>query len=141
MYEILANNNGSASEQLFYHQKLLDITKQINDKIGEAVATAELGYSVFQTGNTADGLKIIFDAITLAENIKSQLALGIAYDNLAVCYTYRSKSMEYLQKALKASEAVNDYLFVCYELDNISHYYITQKNMDSAMYFNQKKSH
>jgi signal transduction histidine kinase len=138
MYEILLNNDGSASEQLYYHQKLLDITKEINDKIGEAVATAELGYSVFQTGNTADGLKIIFDALTLAENIKSQLALGIVYDNLAVCYTDPSKSMQYLRKALKASEAANDYLFVCYELDNISQNYITQKNMDSAMYFNQK---
>ena len=85
MYKILGDNNGSASEQLYYHRKLLEITKEMNDKIGEAVATAELGYSVFQTGNTADGLKIIFDALTLAENIKSQLALGVVYDNHAVC--------------------------------------------------------
>ena len=91
MYKILGDNNGSASEQLYYHRKLLEITKEMNDKIGEAVATAELGYSIFQTGNTADGLKIIFDALTLAENIKSQLALGVVYDNLAVCYDYTVK--------------------------------------------------
>ena len=138
MYKILFNSNGSASEQLYYHRKLLEITKEMNDKIGEAVATAELGYSVFQTGNTADGLKMIFDALTLAENIKSQLALGVVYDNLAVCYDDPVKRIEYLHKALRASEAANDYLYMCYELGNISQNFITQKKPDSAQYYNQK---
>ena len=32
MDEILGDNNGSASEQLCYHWKLLEIAKEINDK-------------------------------------------------------------------------------------------------------------
>lgn len=127
MYKMLSDDS-KAEKQIYYHQKLLEITRKTGDKVGETVALAELGYAINLSGNTAEGLEMIFDALKMAEETKDQQAIGIAYDNLAVCYNDIQKQKEYLFKALKASEAANDYLFVCYEFGNLSNIYLIEKN-------------
>lgn len=139
MYLIFEDSgNKEPDKALYYFKQLLELSRQLGDKVCEAVATAELGYAVFMAGNSNAGIEIIFRSVQLAERTGSSQANGIAYDNLAICYTEPEKKKSYLFKALGASTTAEDYSFVCYEYNNLTDVYIDQGKMDSAMYYNQR---
>lgn len=139
MYLIFEDSGNKDPEKaLYYFKQLLELSKKMGDKVCEAVATAELGYAIFMTGNSNAGIEMILRSVQLAEKTGSSQAIGIAYDNLAICYTEPEKQIIYLLKALAASTKAEDYTFVCFEYTNLTYVYSQLGKMDSAMYYNRR---
>ena len=103
IYDIILLDNGelNPARALYYHHKILDQARKNNDPIVEAVITGELGFTLYQDGNAPEGLKMIFDALKLAEKTGNKQAIGTVYDNLGVCTDNTNVSIAYLKKALQ----------------------------------------
>ena len=139
MYYLLDDpGDHQLKKTLYYHQKLLALTRSEGDKAGEAVVTGMMGYAVSLTGNMTAGTDLLFNALALAEKSGSQQAIGMVYAALGYVFEDRPKKKTYLQKALAASTAANDHLFRCYALGNLSYHYLIQNQLDSALYFSQR---
>ena len=139
IYLIIGDSGDNDPEKaLYYYKKILELTHQLNDKVAEAVVTAEMGYAIYSIGNTVQGTETIIKACRLAEDIGNQQAIGIAYNNLAIAYDDPGKRRELFDKALIASTAANDYLFMCWDYGNIGDILLGQKKMDSAFYYKQR---
>ena len=143
IYEVLRHSGEVKPEEAIQlHAKVLDLAKKNKDKIGESVATAELGYQFILAGNTVLGTQLTLDALKLAEKTNNSQAIGIAFQNLGICYQYAepAKYKFYQQKAMEYSAAAGDDLFICWELMNLSNIYLSQvpKQLDSALSFAEK---
>lgn len=142
IYDIIENNGMlDPKKAIYYHTAILEETKKHNDKIGEAVITTELGYTVANISSMAKGTEMIFDALKMAEKTGNQQAIGIAYHNLALNYYFGSdkdKAMQYLQKAYTASKAANNHSFICSETAFFGYIYMHKDKLDSALAFMQK---
>jgi tetratricopeptide (TPR) repeat protein len=123
---------------LYYYKKSLEASRQIHDKVLEAVITAEMGYAFYFMGNTVKGTEMMLDGARMAEKEDNQQAIGIAYDNLCFAYDDPIKKRELLLKALTASTAAKDYSFMCHEYNNLSVIYNELKQPDSANYYVQR---
>ena len=137
LYDIILLDNGelNPAQALYYHHKILDLAKENHDPIVEAVITGELGFTLYQDGDVPEGLKMMFDALKLAEKTGNKQAIGTVYDNLGVCTDNTEASIGYYKKALQYSTAGGDNLFACAELNNLCNVYFTKHAVDSAMYF------
>ena len=137
VYDIILLDNGELNplQALYYHHKILDLAKMNHDPIVEAVITGELGYTLYQDGDVPVGLKMIFDALQLAEKTGNKQAIGTVYDNLGICTDNIDASIAYFKKALQYSMPGGDNLFVTAELGNLSSAYQKKHNTDSSMYF------
>jgi hypothetical protein len=137
IYRIL--DNPDPKKGLFYHQKLLDLTRKQNDKAGEAAVTVMIGHREFLAGNSITGNELQFKALKMAEEAESKQALGMAYTMLAYIIPGNSpKRKEYLDQGLDASTAAKDYLFMCYEFSMLIDYYTAKGKLDSALHFSQR---
>ena len=123
---------------LYYYKKLLALSQKLNDKVAEAVVQVETGYALYMMGNTVAGSELLHKASRMAEKTGNQQAIGIAYDNLAIIYEDVQKQNELWKKALLASTAAKDYLFMCYELGNLADNFGRQKQWDSSMHYTQQ---
>ena len=134
-YNIIENSDLLTPEQaLYYHQLILKGAQKVGDKVLESSVMAELGYAKSQNGNTADGLKMIYKALELAEATGNAQAIGIAYGNLGLCYPNNKKlAKEYYLRALEYSHKANDYLNTSYHALNLGHLYMLDQNKDSAL--------
>jgi two-component system NtrC family sensor kinase len=140
IYDIILNNGElDPTRAFYYHRKILDLTRKNNDAIGESVIMGELGYTICQNGDIAEGLKMLYKALQLAEKTGNKQAIGTVYDNLGVCYPGNlNLQKSYFSKALKYSLAGGDIFFACFELSNLSNIYAGLKKPDSAKYFRLK---
>ena len=87
IYDIILNYGQSgAKDALHYHHKILDLTRKNNDLIGESVILSELGHTLSRNGDNAGGVKVILEALQIAEKTGNNQAVGIIYCNLASCY-------------------------------------------------------
>ena len=111
MNDILYYTNSlSQQDRIVYSKKILDLAKKQNDKILESIITAELGYILAINGNKLQGSELAFNALEIAEKHQSKLALGIIYQDLAVCFKEdKPKFKEFVFKALPNSEAAGDF--------------------------------
>ena len=92
IYDIIENNGAlNPKDVIFYQTKILEETKKHNDKICEAVITAELGFSMANIHDLAKGTAMIFDALKMAEKTGNAQATGIVYHDLAIIYLYTDK--------------------------------------------------
>ena len=137
LYDIISLDNGELNpvQALYYHHKILDLAKENYDPVVEAVITGELGFTMYGDGDTPEGLKMIFEALKLAEKTGNKQAIGTVYDNLGVCSENVEVSIGYYKKALQYSMAGGDNLFAGAELLNLSIVYFDKHAVDSAMYF------
>jgi two-component system NtrC family sensor kinase len=136
IYDILYNYGSLNPDQsLIYHKKILSFAQNNHDRVCEAVITAELGFLIVQGGDYVEGNKTIFKALKMAEETGNSEAIGIVYNNLGVCGTNISLKKIYFQKALRFSEAGQDYVFACYDLGGLSFTYSSLHQPDSAEYF------
>lgn len=139
MYLIMGDSgDNDPVKALYYYKKLLALSHKMNDKVAEAVVTAEMGYALYMMGNTAAGSELLFSATHLADEIGDQQAIGIAYDNLICVYPDPVKQKPILHKALAASTAAKDYYFMCWELTNLSGCFGGKTEVDSALYYCQQ---
>ena len=124
----------SPDSLLYYHQLILAGAKKRNDKVLEASVLAELGYIISKNGNTAGGLKMIYESLEKAEATGNAQAIGIAYNNLGNCYPNNpTLTKEYMTKSLEYGRKGNDFLFVAFDLGNLSHMYSGDNMPDSAL--------
>jgi two-component system NtrC family sensor kinase len=137
VYDIILLDNGelNPARALYYHHKILDLAKKNHDPIVEAVITGELGYTLCQDGDAPEGLKMLFDALQLAEKTGNKQAIGTVYNNLGNCVDNNEVSISYYKKALKYSTAGGDNAFAVADLSNLGIVYVEMHNTDSANYF------
>ena len=142
IYDIIENNGSLNPKYVIYYQtKILEQTKRHNDKICESVITAELGYSMANISDLAKGTAMMFDALKMAEKTGNNQAIGIAYHDLALIFSFANdaeKSMGYFTKALVYSQAANNYSFVCSETVMFGFYHLHKNNLDSALFYMQR---
>ena len=140
MNEILYKTNSlSQNDRIVYSKKILDLAVKQNDKILESIITAELGYILAINGNKLQGSELAFNALEMAEKHQNKLALGIIYQDLAICFKDdKVKYREFLFKALPNSEAAKDYGNLSATLSTLSKFYYEENKMDSALYYSQR---
>jgi len=136
-YDIVAYSDALTPERsLYYHKLILKGAQKRGDKILEASVLAELGYTTSMNGNTAEGLKMLYKSLELAENTGNAQAIGIAYNNLGNCYPNNLQlSKKYTKKALEYSRKGNDYLFTSFNLGNIADILMKEQKRDSALVY------
>jgi two-component system NtrC family sensor kinase len=134
-YDIVAYSDELTPERsLYYHKLILEGAKKRGDKVLEASVLAELGFITSRNGNTAEGLRMLYKALELAENTGNAQAIGIVYNNLGNCYPNNRKlSKEYYLKALENSRKGNDYLFTSFNLGNLADKLMQEQKKDSAI--------
>ena len=134
-YDIIAYSDWlTPQKSLYYHQLILAGSKKRNDKVLEAVVLAELGFIISRNGNTAEGLKMLYESLENAETTGNYQAIGIVYNNLGNCYPNNRKlSREYFTKAMQFSQKGNDYLFVAFDLANLANLFMQEQKKDSAL--------
>jgi signal transduction histidine kinase len=134
-YNIVAYSDElTPKKTLYYHQLILEGAQKKADKVLEASVMAELGYINCMNGNTASGLKMIYESLEKAEATGNAQAIGIAYNNLGNCYPNNLQlSREYMSKSLKYSRKGNDYLFECFDLSNLANMFMQEEKRDSAL--------
>ena len=137
VYDIILLDNGELdpAHALYYHHKILDLAKKNHDPVVEAVITAELGYTLYQDGDAPEGLKMMFDALKLANKTGNKQAIGTVYDNLGVCSDNLQAAIGYYKNAFQYSKAGGDDMFAASELNNLSTAYQKKNDIDSARYF------
>ena len=140
MNEILYKTNSlSQNDRIVYSKKILDLAVKQKDKILESIITAELGYILAINGNKLQGSELAFNALEIAEKHQNKLALGIIYQDLAICFRDdKVKYREFLFKALPNSEAAKDYGNLSATLSTLSKFYYEENKMDSALYYSQR---
>lgn len=75
----------------------------------------------------------------MAQETQNQQALGIIYNNLAVCLRENpTKELEYFRKGMVLSEKAKDYQNVSFCMANIAMSYLDTKQKDSALYYGQR---
>ena len=134
-YDIVGHYDELTPERsLHYHQFILKGAQKRGDKVLEAVVMAELGFITSRNGNTAGGLKIIYESLEKAEATGNAQAIGVAYNNLGNCYPNNPKlAREYMTKALAYARESNDYLFTCFDLGNLGKIFLRENKRDSAL--------
>ncbi|HVV54241.1 MAG TPA: HAMP domain-containing sensor histidine kinase [Mucilaginibacter sp.] len=136
IYDLILNYGDlNPKEALYYHRKILDQAQKYNDQIGESVILSDLGFTVSESGDDAEGVKIILRALELAKKTGNNQAIGIVYDNLGVCSIDINLKKLYFLNAVKFSLAGKDDLFTCYELGNLQSVYSYLHKPDSSNYY------
>jgi tetratricopeptide (TPR) repeat protein len=103
------------------------------------VITAELGYIIAINGNRLQGSELAFTGLEIAREHNNKQALGIIYQDLAICFIGDSiKAIQYLYKATPCSEASGDYFNLAANLFTISQYYSSYNQKDSALHYAQR---
>lgn len=134
-YDIVAYSDELTPERsLYYHQQILEGARKREDKVLEASVLAELGFITSRNGNTTEGLKMLYESLELAEKTGNAQAIGIAYNNLGNCYPNNMQlSRFYMTKALEYSRKGNDFLFTCFDLNNLGKMFLQESKKDSAL--------
>ena len=129
----------SQQNRIDYSKKILNLAKSNNDKILEAIITAEIGYILAINGNSLEGAELCFRALEMAERVNSKLALGIIYQDLAVCYIDDTvRSIKFIHKAIPNSSAAGEYSNYTASLGTLARFYSTEQYKDSALYYAQR---
>ena len=137
MYDIILNSGELNSKAaLYYHHKILDLSRKNNDQVSESVILSELGYTITKNGDQQEGIKIILDGLKLAQKTGNNQAIGICFDNLGVCSTNNYIKKVSFLKAIYYSHAGHDDLFECFAISNLIPVLWQENKQDSAkIYF------
>ena len=140
MNKILYETNAlSQQERIDYSKKILDLAKKQHNSVLESIIIAELGYILAINGNNLQGSELAFSGLEMAQQHKNKQALGIIYQDLAVCFRNdTTKQKQYLLEALPNSEAAGDYFNLTATLYSLSIYFSSIKQKDSALYYAQR---
>ncbi|MEZ5148433.1 MAG: histidine kinase dimerization/phospho-acceptor domain-containing protein [Bacteroidales bacterium] len=156
MYYDEANQDSA----IFFRQHELKIARQLNQKLWEAHASMELGYSMWNTGNYAQSLHYYLQTVNLAQDKESekniwnitafsksknprlarQYMLSSIYDLLGLLYHSTGndeKARSFYFKSLKIAEEVNDpHMLFLVNMD-LGDLYSSLDRLDSALIFEQ----
>ncbi len=135
---LISETEANPAEAVALQKKMLQEARAKKDKPGELIIIGSIGYSIALSGNMAAGTDMLFKGLKMAEDLNNQQLIGMVYCGLGNLYTDVAKQKEYYQKSLTASAVAKDSLFMIAELGNLSSVYITERKMDSALYYNQR---
>ena len=134
VYRIINSSPDVSAQSLNYHYKILNWAKKNNDRVTEAVITAELGHNISENGDDGAGVKTCFSALKIAEQTGNKQALGLVYGNLSICYRDNNLvlSKTYAEKALRFSRAAGDTMNIAYSLANLAQYSLRLHETETA---------
>ena len=139
MADILVGNLALSAKQMAYvSNNLLSLTQKEKNTAAQALAMVLSGYTTYNNGDNAGGLKVMFKALKLAEDNNDKAAIGEIYNLLGVCSENNTQAKIYYQKALQFSRASHDDLAAAFELGNLFIIYSGDNKPDSAMYYELK---
>jgi tetratricopeptide (TPR) repeat protein len=103
-----------------YSQRALILARQTGDKLGEANALINVGYSEVLAAHTIDrmdeevyeqNISYLDRGLKLAETLEDKQSLALGYHSLGLAYLtiqQPEQAIEYLQQGTKAAQAVGD---------------------------------
>lgn len=126
---------------IFYGNKALLLSNQIDFKPGKGEAHFLLGYYYDQAGRTIDAIEQLQKAIDIFIEIGDSSYLSKTYNNLGVMYSYgkdQTKSLEYFIKAKDIAETQMETFSLSEGYSNIGSFYELLKEYGSALKFYKK---
>ena len=108
------------AQAVSYSQRALILARQTGDKLGEANALTNVGYSEVLTAHSNDlmdeeiyeqNISYLDRGLQLAETLADKQSLALGYHSLGLAYftiQQPEKAIEYLQQGTKAAQAVGD---------------------------------
>lgn len=129
------------NQSLSYSREALKLSKNIDYKLGIAIAHNNIGYSLTDLGNYKDALENYFISIDLFKDLGEENREAIAYNDIG--YIFQSlgiidKAIENYIKSLKLLEKLDDKASVGACLNNIGLLYHDQGNFEKALQYYQK---
>ena len=145
------------SAKYFFEQQL-KLAKQLNQKLWEAHAYSNLGYSMFNIGSYSQALQYYLNALDITENTQSEeyiwkissfsrnedprlarlYVLSNVYDLLGILYKHiemNQISKAYFYKSLAIAEKVNDHVILQMVSLDLGSLYLSFGKLDSALIF------
>ncbi|MEO1053710.1 MAG: tetratricopeptide repeat protein [Bacteroidota bacterium] len=126
---------------LDYSYEGLDLSRKINDPIGEANHLRTLSNILLLTDDYDSALRYQNEALRIFEALDIPLEIGICYNNLAGIYqaqSYYSKALDHLIKSSEILEAHGQYRLCAIVDYNIGSLYVELKEYDKAIKWAQK---
>jgi tetratricopeptide (TPR) repeat protein len=108
------------AQAVSYSQRALILARQTGDKLGEANALTNVGYSEVLAAHSLDqmdaeiyeqNITYLDRGLKLAETLADKQSLALCYHSLGLAYLtiqQPEKAIEYLQQGTKAAQAVGD---------------------------------
>jgi tetratricopeptide (TPR) repeat protein len=108
------------AQAVSYSQRALILARQTGDKLGEANALTNVGYSEVLAAHSNDlmdedvyeqNITYLDRGLKLAETLEDKQSLALCYHSLGLAYLtiqQSEKAIEYLQQGTKAAQAVGD---------------------------------
>lgn len=120
----------------------LAISRRIHYKYGEMRSLANMANYLNSIGDLPGALRITFEALPIAIQLKDMPSMGECYNTLGLTYSTLKdlkKAGEYYHKALAVAEQQqNAYRQLSVELNNISRNFLDRDMLDSALWYNDK---
>jgi two-component system NtrC family sensor kinase len=120
----------------------LAISRRIHYKYGEMRSLANMANYLNSMGDLPGALKVTFEALPIAIQLKDMLSMGECYNTLGLTYSTLKdlkKAGEYYHKALAVAEQQRHaYRQLSVELNNISRNFLDRNILDSALWYNNK---
>ncbi|WP_310424449.1 tetratricopeptide repeat protein [Chamaesiphon sp. VAR_48_metabat_135_sub] len=130
-----------------YSQRALILARQTGDKLGEANALTNVGYSEVLSAHSIDlmdediyeqNISYLDRGLKLAETLEDKQSLALCYHSLGLAYLtiqQPEKAIEYLQQGTKAAQAVGDLYLQGLNLTYLAEaYHSLQKNGTAVFY-------
>jgi tetratricopeptide (TPR) repeat protein len=130
-----------------FSQRALILARQTGDKLGEANALTNVGYSEVRAAHAIDlmdedvyeqNISYLDRGLKLAETLEDKQSLALCYHSLGLAYLtiqQPEKAIEYLQQGTKAAQAVGDLYLQGLNLTYLAEaHHSLQKNKTAVFY-------
>jgi tetratricopeptide (TPR) repeat protein len=122
-------------------QKLLFQSKKNKDRIAEAMALTQIGYSYRSFGNTPKSVEYNLKALALARETGNEKV--IAHAKLKLAHNYKDqadypKAISLYLSAEESGSKFKDYILQTWALQNLSQVYMEMNQIDSSLMYAQR---
>jgi tetratricopeptide (TPR) repeat protein len=130
-----------------YSQRALILARQTGDKLGEANALTNVGYSEVLAAHSNDlmdedvyeqNITYLDRGLKLAETLEDKQSLALCYHSLGLAYLtiqQPEKAIEYLQQGTKAAQAVGDLYLQGLNLTYLAEAHHSLKKNGTAVFY------
>ena len=122
-------------------RQALALSRKIHYKWGEEKSLANMANFINETGDLPGSLKVTFEALPMAIQIKDYQTVAECYNTLGLTYSTLKdfkKAQEYYSKGLAIARQSHFGPFIIIECNNLSRNYIEQNQLDSALWYTNK---
>ena len=119
----------------------LAISRRIHYKYGEMRSLANMANYLNSMGDLPGALRVTFQALPLAIQLKDKSSIAECYNTLGLTYSTLKdlkKASEYYHKALAVAEQGHMVRHQTVELNNISRNFLDRNILDSALWYTNK---